>query len=446
MRLLIFSGAILLLTAGVYAWLRPKSAAPVPPEIPASVADADVRVALTRARDKVMAGRASGQAWGDLGLTFRAHALNAESNACFQQAAALDPANPRWPYLIGVMNLLIAPDDAVPQLRAAHHLAVEPEHRSLTRLRLAEALLERGDVDEAAALFAEEAKANPLNARAQFGLGVAAAARGDHKVAVVYLTLAADSPYARRKAATLLAASHRRSGNAADAERIEREAAGRPDDLPWPDPFLGEYGRRETGRGARMKAVEELEANGRLREAVAELEDIVQSSPDDQALVSLGINQAKLGDYAKAERTLRVVAARSPDHAVARYFLGIALHMQAERVWRAGDRARAEPRFKEAVTELRAAAKLKPDKGMANLYAGLALKYLGDLPAAEAECRAAVRASPQFADVHLGLAEVLIAMGKSAEARPHLETAARLSSPADTRANVLLETIRGKHP
>ena len=435
---------ILLLTAGVYAWLRPKTAGPAPPEIPASVADADVRVALTRARDKVMAGRASGQAWGDLGLTFRAHALNAESNACFQQAAALDPANPRWPYLIGVMNLLIAPDDAIPRLRTAHQLAVEPEHQSLTRLRLAEALLDHGSAEEAAALFDEEARVHPLNARAQFGLGVVAAARGDHRAAVGYLTLAADSPYSRRKAATLLAASHRRLGNNPDADRFERASVGWPDDLPWPDPFLGEYGRRETGRSARMAAVEELEAKGRLGEAGAELEAMAQSAGDDQVLVSLGINQAKRGDFARAERTLRVVTARSPDHAVARYFLGIALYMQAEKAWQAGDRART--RFQEAVAELRAAATLKPDKGMANLYAGLALKYLGDLPAAEAECRAAVRASPQFADVHLGLAEVLIAMGKTAEAEPHLETAARLSPPADTRAKMLLEKIRGKQP
>jgi len=291
-----------------------------------------------------------------------------------------------------------------------------------------------------------EAAANPVNARAQFGLGAAAAARGDHRAAVRFLAVAADSPFTRKKAAALLAASHRRLGDAAAAVRFEREAAGGADDLLWPDPFMAEYGRRETGRSGRMQAVEELEAKGRLREAVAELDALAQTASDDQVLVSLGMLQAKAGDFARAERTLRAVVARTPDHAVARYFLGIALYMPAEAAWLAGDRATAEPQLRAAVAELRTAAALKPDKGLAHLYAGLALKRLGDLPAAEAECRAAVRASPQFAEVHLRLGELLMTAGKGAEAVPHLETAARLAPPGDTQATTLLEKVRGKTP
>jgi len=439
--------SLLVAAGGVFAWQRTRPApVAVPPDVPAAVRDADVRAALTRARDKVLAEPRSGQAWGDLGLTYRAHNLNPESNACFATAAKLDPRNPRWPYLIGIINLLIAPDDAVPHLQTAYDLAVETEHQSLTRLRLAEALLDRGDLDGASKLFAEEVRINPLNPRAQFGLGVVAVSRGDHRAAANILLLAADSPFTRRKAATLLAASHLQLGNAADAARFERDAAAFPDDLSPSDSFLSEYLRKESGRTARMKAVEEFEASGRLVESVAALEEIAETTPDDQVLASLGINLAKMGDFARAERALRVVTGRTPDHAVARYFLGIAVYMQAERLWQAGDQTRAKPRFEEAVKELRKAAELKPDKGLAHLYAGLALKYLGNLPEAADQCRAAVRASPQFADAHLGLAEVLIAMDKPTEAVPHLETAARLASPNDTRAKALLEKIGGMKP
>ena len=170
---LVLGGLALLVTGGVYARQAQKPAPTLPgaapPEFPAAVTDADVRAALTRAREQVAAEPGSGQAWGELGLTFRAHNLNAESNVCFAAAARLDPRNPRWPYLYGVINLLVAPDDALPHLRAARDLAVEPEHQSLTRLRLAEALLDRGDLDGAGALFAEEARANPLNPRAGSG-------------------------------------------------------------------------------------------------------------------------------------------------------------------------------------------------------------------------------------------------------------------------------------
>ena len=120
--------------------------------------------------------------------------------------------------------------------------------------------------------------------------------------------------------------------------------------------------------------------------------------------------------------------------------------MQAEAAWKSGNKGGADPQFREAVTELRRAAALKPDKGLANLYAGLALKYLGNLPEAVTECRAAVRASPQFADAHLGLAEVLIAMGRTEEAVSYLEAAARVSPPNDTRAKALLAKYGAKKP
>ena len=444
--------AVALVAGGAfYAWHRSRPVpTPVPlaavPEIPPAVTDADVRAALTRAREKVLAEPQSGQAWGELGLIYRAHHLNAESNACFATAARLDPQNPRWPYLIGAINLLQAPDDALPHLRTAYDLATEREHKSLIRLRLAEALLDRADLDGAARLFTEELRTDPLSARAQFGLGAGAATRGDDRAAVGALLLAVDSPFAHRKASALLAASYRRLGNAAESERFEREAARGGDDLQWPDRFMLEYQQREVGRSARMKAVEEFEATGRLSEAVAELEAVARNSPDDLVLVSLGINLAKMGDLGRAERVLRAVVARSPDHAVARYFLGISLYQQAERAWRADDRAWAKPRFEEAVRELRRAAELKPDKGLAHLYAGLALKYLGNLPEAADECRAALRASPQIGEVHFGMAQVLVALDKSAEAVPYLETAVRLSPPSDTRAKALLEGIVGKKP
>jgi tetratricopeptide (TPR) repeat protein len=431
---------------GAYHWLRPKPAAeptPPPPEVPAVVVDPAVRSALTEAREAVLAQPQSGQAWGNLGLTFRAHNLNPESNACFAVAARLDPKNPRWPYLIGVSNLLLAPDDAVPHLRTAYELAVEPEHRSLTRLRLAEALLDRNDLDGAARLFTEEQEKNPRNPRAYFGLGAVAAARGDHRAAVAALVRAADTPFAHRKAAALLAASYRQLGDDTASERFERAAARGGADLPWPDPFLTEYTGRAVGRRARMTRAEEFEAKGQLADAVAVLEDVVQTDPDDQAVVSLGINLAKLGRYDRAERVLRTVVARAPDHASAHYFLGIALYMQAADAW-VGDRARAKPQFEEAVRELRRAAALKPDNGLAHLYAGLALKYLGDLPGALAECRSAVEVAPNLADTHLGVGEVLVAMDKPAEAVPHIETAARLSAPNDMRAKVLLEKIGKK--
>lgn len=449
-RLIVVGAVALLVLGGVYLWQRtrpgPAVVTAVPPPIPDSVVDPEVRAALTQAREKVLSEPLSGQSWGELGLSFRAHNLNVESNGCFAVATQLDPRNPRWPYLIGVINLLITPDDAIPHLQKAYDLAEEPTHRSLIRLRLAEALVDKGDLDTATKLFNEEVRTNPQSPRALFGLGTLAVARGDDQAAIAPLLVALDSPFAHKKAAALLAASHRRLKHLTEAERFERESARAGDDLPWPDLFISEYARREAGRSARMKAIEELEASNRLPEAVAGLEDVARTNPDDQVLVSLGINLGKMGEFARAERALRVVRTRTPNHAVARYFLGIALFMQAEQAWQSGDRDGAKPRFEEAIKELRKAVELNPERGLAHLYAGQAWKYLGNLPEAEAECRAAVRASPQFGETHLGLGEVLVERGKPSEAIPYLETAIRLAPSNDTRAKVLLEKCQAKKP
>jgi len=421
-------------------------AVPVPPAvsvpaIPESVVDADVRAALTAAEAKVLAEPRSGAAWGELGMLHRAHGLNTQSNDCFAEAAKLDARNPRWPYLIGLINLLIAPAEAVPHLRMAYGLASDPEYKSAARLRLAEALLERGELDEAERLFSGEVRENPRNPRGHFGLGTVAGTRGDHRAAIGYLAGVANSPFAHRRASGLIAAAHAQLGNVEEAERFGSEAGRGPPDLPWRDPYIAEYTRLEAGRSARLRVAEDYEARGQIPQAVMTLEELARSSPDDQLLVSLGINLAKMGEFARAERTLLAVLARAPDHAVGRYFLGISLYMQAEAATKAGEKARAEPQFRDALKQLRRAAELKPDNGLAHLYAGYSSKHLGDLPAAADECRAAVAASPHLVDTHLGLAEILIAQDRNAEAVPHLERAIRLATPNDTRAKSLLEKI-----
>ncbi|MFO0806885.1 MAG: tetratricopeptide repeat protein [Gemmataceae bacterium] len=213
--------SILLALGAAWLWWSRSAgdaAIPPPPEIPAEVVDDDVRQALTAACERVRSEPHSGAAWGELGLTFRAHNLNPESNACFAVAAKLDPQNPRWPYLIGVINLLIEPDNALPHLRIALQLATDAGQQSAIRTRLAEALLARNETLAAASLLAEEVRINPRNPRARLGLGAVAAARGDHAAAVTAFQAAVDSPFARKKASALLANSHRRLGNTAAAE------------------------------------------------------------------------------------------------------------------------------------------------------------------------------------------------------------------------------------
>jgi tetratricopeptide (TPR) repeat protein len=431
------------LAAGVVVWQHRSDSLPaVPPEVPTAGVDPQVVSALGAAREAVLQDATSGRAWGELGMLFRVHGFYPQSNACFAEAARLDPENPRWPYLIGLINLLFTPDDAVPHLRAAYRLAKTPEHRSAVRLRLAEALTDRGAAEEAEALYREELAESPASPRVHLGLGIIASSRDDPAGASAHLEQAVASPFARQKASALLAAAARRAGDLPRAVAYERDARGGPPDLPWPDPFVSEYGEREAGRAEKWRRVEELQESGQFAEALSVLEELARSSPDTRTLLAMGSLLEKTGDYPAAAAVFRSVLAQNPNHATSRFYLGLALYNQAARLWERGDRGeRTRALFEEALGELRRSTELKPGQGFAHLATGMTLRYLGRHPEAEAACREAVLVSPQVANCHLTLGEILLDRGRAAEAIPFLEEAARLD-PREPRVKLMLAKAR----
>jgi tetratricopeptide (TPR) repeat protein len=407
----------------------------------------DVREALTKARNRVLEEPNSVKAWGDLGFLFRAHLLHHESIVCFIEAGKLDTTSPRWPYLIGNLKLHIDPGSAIPYLREAYSLAAQPELRSATRLQLAEALLQRHELDEATKLFDEELAGNPQNPRGHYGLGVVAVWRGSPSDALDHLNVAARSPYSRQMASTLLSNCYYQLGRAAEAKEFEQEAARPPADQSWPDPIDAGIAMWRVGSDALKRKVGELKDQGRVKEAVKALQEIERTHPGDQATeIYLGINLGSTGDWPAAEKVLREALAKNPEHAMGRCYLGLSLYFQALSELQNGHRDTATKKFEAAIVECHKSIEIKPDMGMAHMYAGHSLKYLNrSLDAAE-EYRRAIGVIPQFADAHLALGELLVKQGKSAEAVAHLENAARLAPPNDSRAKTILKQIRDNRP
>src|SRR5580704_855316 len=111
---------VILVGSGVVAWRHfhpPATPIVLPPEIPSTVHDPEIIAVLEWARNSVISEPRSGQAWGDLGLVFRAHRFNDQSNVCFAEASRLDPSNPRWPYLIGLHLMLSGSESCIPYLK-----------------------------------------------------------------------------------------------------------------------------------------------------------------------------------------------------------------------------------------------------------------------------------------------------------------------------------------
>jgi tetratricopeptide (TPR) repeat protein len=441
-RWLVLVAAVLLLAGGAGGWWWYHRAAAVEPPAVPDVQDAEVRQAIESARQRVLAQPRSAESWGTLGMILLAHLFDREADRCFAEAARLDPREARWPYARGRIALKRDPDRAVPLLREAVARAAGPADHSAMRLELAEALLERQEVDEAERIFREEWERRRDNGRAALGLGLVALARDDAAGARKYLEMARASDGARKQATVQLAALARARGDVAAAGAYEREAAALAEDPRWPDPILDETARLRVGRRGREREIDELEKQHRYAEAVAAYQAELQEQPTPRAYVGAAMNLARLHDYGQAVPLLREAVRLDPGNTQAQYTLALVQFTRAEKEWQqAPGSAEVKGWFREAVEHARRATELKPDHAQAYLFWGLALKYLGEPAGAVPPLRQGVACRPENLELQLALGEALLESGQGREAETYLENARRLD-PNDPRPVRDLERLR----
>jgi rhamnogalacturonan acetylesterase len=437
-RLAVVTG--LVLVSAVAAWWCLRPAAKVPPQVPSAIADDEIRQAVEEARRKVVANPASGEMWGQLGLVLLAHVYDNDAAVCFAEAVRLDPADPRWPYARALIALKREPDQAVPLFLEALKTAGEgrADYQSAACLQIAETLLERWQLDEAAEYFRQELQRHPSSPRAALGLGQIAAARGD-AAATQLLQLAQSSEFGRKKAATLLARLARTRGEEDLAVDLEKQVAALPVDPFWPDPLSDEMIRVEVGRKARERKVDWLEKQRRFDLAAQIwLRQLEKDPTQIEAYVGAGINLVRLNDFHQALPLLRKSIALAPDNAQAHYTLALALLRKAEI---AADRDQAIAGLREVVTEAKKATELKPDDASAFLLWGRSLKFLGRPEEAIAPLRKGVACNPADFDLQFSLGEALLEAQQELEAKIYLENARELD-PKNPLPGRLLDALR----
>src|SRR5207245_10323575 len=119
----------------------------------------------------------SAKSWGRLGKVLLAHEFSDEARACFAQAEALDPREPRWSYHQGTILSQGEPDAAIPKLqRAVEGCGNDPD---APRLRLAEILLSQGHPGDAKAQCERVLRRDPAHAHAHVALARLAYQRGN---------------------------------------------------------------------------------------------------------------------------------------------------------------------------------------------------------------------------------------------------------------------------
>ncbi len=386
--------AVLALAAaggGAWWYFRPGAVPPVPPAVDLSKADPEVVRVVNAALDDVRTKPRDAGAWGRLGMILRAHDFDTDSMSALATAAQLDPTDYRWPYLEGLTRVLFEPGAGLERLRKAAELA--PADRPHPRLRVAEVLLERGDLDGATKL----AESVPNNTRAALVLARVAAARGDWQ-AVLDRTLAcANDSDARRDAALLRGQAFAARGENERSAAEFRAADELPPGRTWPDPVVREVEQLRVGTAARLARAAALLDQGNTGAAVLQLEEAVALAPNDpRAPLLLGQALIRNRNAPAARRVLEDFTTRYPDAVEGWFHLGVARFL--------GDD------FAKAADAFRTVVKLKPDHALAHFNLGHCHRKLGDKPAAKTAFEEALRCRPDHQPARDALAE--LAAGK----------------------------------
>lgn len=402
----------LALAAGGLLWCGCSSS----PEVPQASSDAldPVLAGMIRtSRKQVIATPRSADAWGRLGQAFDAAEFADEARRCYQRAGALDPESSRWPHLLALRQLQDEPETALQNLARAAALAGSTNDAS--RLRLAQALIERGRWTEAAGELHLLLAIRPDHPAARLELARVRLAENDPTEAARLLPPALTNAHTARPALLLLSQVRQRDGNTAEAAELARRAAALPRPFDWPDPFLREVQSLRASQDDVSDRVNELLRQRRLDEAEAQLGLLLAVSPDHaEGLLLLGRLRILQQRCAEAEAPLRRHLELRPDSLHGWTQLGLA--------------GFCDGRWRDAAAAFQRAVELKPDFAQGHYNLGIALARAGEATNAIARFRESLRIQPGNAAAHTALAEELWKNGQAAEAAREVEAALRIDA------------------
>lgn len=375
-RLALIMDGVAILFIAVAVWFMAFRDPPAhsPPTIDLSRADPEVAAAINKALEAVQATPRDAAAWGKLGMVLRAHDFDTDSVTALRVAEQLDSSDYRWPYLQGLTLILFEPDAGLDCLRRAAE-RTKPD-RPEPRFRYAEALLERGRIDEA------EAQIRDLSdPRAQV-VRIRAASERQDWMAVVNLSAPLRAEQACQKRVTTLRADALQSlGLVAALEW--KLVAELPDDEPWPDPFVQEVERQRVGPSVKLRAAAALLERNRGQEAILMLKDAVAQYPKAaEPRLTLGEVLNRVTAYADARATLLELTKQFPDSVEGWFQLGVA-------EFQLGNMPAAATAFERVV-------ELKPDHARGYFNLGHTRTKAGDRAGAILAFEGALKCRPDY--------------------------------------------------
>jgi len=361
---------------------------------------------------------------GRLAMLLDAYQQLDGARVMYQRARAFEPGALGWRYLSGVAEAASGDyETAVASFHSA--LEVDPSFAPAKR-RLAEALIETGDLDAARTHLADVLQARPQDARALVALGRLAAREDQSEQAAATLRQAVDAAPGYGAAHYELALALRDLGQTDESARqlalYEENPRREP---PSDDPLRAQVQAMRVDPVSRIARAADLEQAGRLEEAVQQLQLALADDPDlGQAHVNLMILFGKAGRPDLADQHYRSAIRLGEDGAELHYNYGVVKFITEK--------------YAEAEQSFRRALEANPRHAGSLHNLGQMLEAKGRLGDAEKHYRRALEARPGYrlADFHLG--RVLLARGRAREAVTHIE---RTVGPRDEQSVEFLATL-----
>ncbi len=292
------------------------------PEIDYAGSEAPVAEKLTQLRKEVERNPKSARHWGKFGVNLYVHDFQREAIPCFQQAAALDQKEFRWPYYCAYALSEAGSPEAFAWYERSR--ALNPNYTPL-QVRHGQALLAAGELEKAQAAFQAALNGQPKLPHAYMGAARMALDKNDVPAARAYAEKALALAPQFREAHSFLAELNRRSHDMAKAEHHLQLAEKLPAKMEMPDPVFAEMiAEGVSSFWHRMRAGRYLAA-GRYDQAVQELQLALAARPDAEAHNNLGMALQYQKKFSAAAEHYRQALALNPRYVEALNNLSVAL-------------------------------------------------------------------------------------------------------------------------
>lgn len=389
----------------VFCWCCTPAAAQALPDLPAVAFDnfeSEIREQVRKAYSEAQSKPREAEANGWLAMTLHTYEQYELASICYQRAQMLAPKEFRWAYYLGISQAELGKqNESVAAFKIA--LQLDPDHLP-AQLRLAEALLAAGEMNESRKLFESVIKRNAKIAQAYYGLGRIAAANGNQDVAIGHYRKALEMFGDYGAAHYALGLALRNQGKNSEAQdHLSLSQQLRFSRPTLDDPLIMAIAEMNAGASMHLKRGVLLESAGQITESIAEHERALELNPwMVQAHINLISLYGRAGQIEKAEKHYRLAVTTNPDLAESHYNFGVLLVGQQ--------------RFQEASQAFKQCLQLNPYYAEAHHNYGVMIEREGKLDEAALHYRKAIENKPGYRSAHFYLGRILVNQNKLSEA------------------------------